>query len=150
MNFTLCIILNRDGITLLFISWNSRNQIEHKFIINLKIRDAYCVFIIKAASNFLENLRNSSRNETSVFIVLHATAHGESFSSSCLTIYHHSSVKSVNYRAHYVSWACIKHVFLAGVMKDLVKFKTPAFLLVVDNTTWFILWNVHINMLYYT
>ena len=148
MNFTLCIILNWNSISLLFICGNWRNQIEHKFIVNFKVRDADCIFVIKSASNFLKDVRNCSRNETSVLIVLHASAHSECFSSSSLTINHHSTVKPVYNRANNISCASIEHVFLTRVMKDLVKFKTPAFLLVIDHTSRLILWNVHINVLY--
>ncbi len=148
MYFTLGIVLNRNGVSLLFTRWHRWNQVEHELIVYFKVGHADCVLIIEPAADLLEHLWNGPGDQSSVLVVLHASTHCESLSSTSLTIDHHSSVESVHNWSHDVPRACVKDVLLAGVMKDLVEFKTPAFLLVVDHSPRLILGYVHIDMLH--
>ena len=148
MNFSLRIVLDGYGIPLLLVSWHRRDQIEHELIVNLKVRHADGVLIVKAATNLLEDMRYGSRDQTSVLIVLHTTAHCKGLSSTCLSIHHDCPVEPVDHRIHDVFRALVEHVLLTGVMKELIEFKTPAFLLVVNHATCLVLRDAHIDVLH--
>ena len=148
MNFSLRIVLDGYGITLLLVSLHRGDQIEHELIVNLKVRDADGVLVVKEATNLLEYMRYGSRDKTSVLIVLHASAHSESLSRTSLSIHHDRPVEPVDHRIHDVFRALVEHILLTGVMKELIEFKTPAFLLVVDHTTCLILRDAQIDVLH--
>ena len=148
MNFSLRIVLDGYGIALLLVSWHRGDQIKHELIVYLKVRDAHRVLVVEAATNLLEDMRYGSRNQTSVLIVLHASAHSESLSSTSLSINHDSPVEPVDHRIHDVFRALVEHILLTGVMKELIEFKTPAFLLVVNHATCLVLGDAHIDVLH--
>ncbi len=147
MNFTLGIILNWNSCTLLFWSWHRWNQVKHQLIVDFEIWNSHRVIIIKTTADLLENLWNGTWNQTTIFVVLHTTAHSKSLTSPGLSIHHHSSIESINYRPNDVSCTAIEDVVLAGIMQDLIKFESPWLLLIVDHTSMLILRNIHIYML---
>jgi hypothetical protein len=147
MDLSLSIILNTNRIALLLTCRDWRYQIEHKLIIDLQVWNSDSIFIVRAASDLLKNLWYSSRDHASILIVLHASAHCECFSSASLTVYHNSPVETLDHRLNNVLRTGIEDIFLAWIMKDLVKFETPWFLLIVYVTSMLILWNVYIYML---
>ena len=148
MNLSLGIVLDSYSIALLFAGGDIWNQIEHELIIDLEIGYSDRVFVIETTANLLENMADRSRNESSVLVVLHAAAHGESFASSSLTIDHDCAVEPIDHGIDNISWARIEDVFLAGVMKDLVELESPRFLLIINVTAMLVLRYVHIYMLY--
>ena len=93
-------------------------------------------------------MRYGSRDKTSVFIVLHASAHCEGLPSTSLAINHDRPIEPVDHRVHDVFRALIEDVLLTRVMKELVKFKTPAFLLIVNHSTCLVLRDAHIDVLH--
>jgi hypothetical protein len=93
-------------------------------------------------------MRYGSRDQTSVFIVLHASAHSEGLPSTGLAINHDRPIEPVDHRVHDVFRALVKDVLLTRVMKELVEFKTPAFLLVVNHATRLVLRDAHIDVLH--
>ena len=148
MNFSLRIVLDGYGIALLLISWHRGYQIEHELIVDFKVRHSDGVLVVEAAANLLEDMRYGSRNQTSVLIVLHASTHRESLSSTSLSIHHNSPVEPVDHRIHDVFRALVEHVLLTRVMKELIEFKTPAFLLVVNHSTCLVLRDANIDVLH--
>ena len=73
VDFSLCIILDRDGRPILFMSWNVAQQIKHQLIVNFDIGHSNSDLLVKLRSNLLEHLRNSSWNDTSVLVILGRT-----------------------------------------------------------------------------
>ncbi len=124
-----------------------RNKVEHKLIVNFEIRNSYGVLIVKTASNLLENLWNGTRNETSVFVILHASAHSERLSSTSLPINHNCAIESVNDRSNDITGAVIEKVVLTGVMQNFIEFESPCLLLIVHHSM-LIFRNVYIDVLY--
>lgn len=147
MNLTFCIVLNRDGCSLLLWSRHGRNEIKHKFIVDFEIWNSHGIFIIETTANLLEYLWNGTRNEASVFVILHASAHSKCLTGSCLSIHQNCAVETVYNRSDYITCAVIENVVLAGIVQDLVEFKSPRLLLIVDHSTMFILRDVYIDML---
>lgn len=74
---------------------------------------------------FLENLMDSSWNDSSVFEIRGGSIHSESFSSTSLSIAHDGSVIAIDDRLDNILRAVGKDVFLRGVMHYLVEFKLP-------------------------
>jgi hypothetical protein len=148
MNFTFCIILYRYRISLLFMCRQRWNQIKHELIINFKVGDLNREFVIKFASDLLKDLINSSWYCSSIFVVLSASIHCKCFSSSCLSIYHDSTIETINYRFNNFAATRLKDIFLTRIMKYLVEFKTPLFLLIIYKTSARILENLNCHSLY--
>jgi hypothetical protein len=147
MNLPLSIILNTYRIALLLTCRDRWYQIKHELVIDLQIWYSDSIFIVRPASDLLENLWYSSWYHAPILIVLHASAHCECFSSAGLTVNHDSPVETLDHRLDNVLRTGIEDIFLAWIMKDLVKFETPWFLLIVYMTSMLIFWNVYIYML---
>lgn len=98
-------------------------------------------------SNFLENLRDSSRNHSSVLEVWSRSIHCECLSRSCLPVAQDCSVVTCYNRLDDVFSAVGEHVFLRSVMHYLVKFKLPLLLSVVNVPTVGIFWDVNCHVL---
>ncbi len=147
MDLPLGIILDTDWGARLFVCGEGWNEIEHEFIINFKIRNSDCIFVIKTASNLLENLSDGSGNETSVLIVLHASTHGKGLSSTSLSIHHDGPIEPIYHWFYYIFCTGVEYIILRGVMKKFIEFEAPGFLLVIYETTTLILWDIHIYML---
>lgn len=98
-------------------------------------------------TNFLENLGDGSRNDSSIFEIRGSSIHSKCFSSSCLSIAHNSSIKSVRYRYHNILSAKAKQIFLRSVMHYFVELEFPIFLNIVDMSSSLVFWNVNSSCL---
>ena len=147
MNLTFCIVLNRDGRSLLLWSRHGGNEIKHKLIVNFEIWNSHGIFIIETTADLLEHLWNGAGNEASVLVILHASAHSKCLTGSCLSIHQHCAVETIDNGSDYITSAVIENVVLAGIVQDLVEFKSPRLLLIVDHSAMLILGDVYIDML---
>ena len=87
MNLALGIVLYRDGVPLLLTGGHRRYQVKHELVIYFKIGDADGVVEVPGArAHLLKDLADSPRNEPSVFVVLHAAAHGKCLARTSLPI----------------------------------------------------------------
>jgi hypothetical protein len=148
VDFTLSIILYCDLTATLFMCRCLSNQVKHKLVIDLNIWHSHCNLLIESATNLLEDLSDSSRDQTSILIILSRPRHGKGLSSTSLSIAHHSTVISFNHSLYNISRTIVKHLLLTCIMKYLIEFELPLFLLVVNETSTFILRNLESNSLY--
>ena len=148
MDLTLGIVLNRDRISTLFSCRDSWKHVKHELVVDLKVWNSNSKFLVKMVSDLLENLGDCSWDDTSVLVILCATAHSESLACSSLTIDHDCSIETLNNTLDNISCAALKNFFLRWVVKNLIELETPLLLLIVDVTASFILWDLYSNILY--
>ena len=131
----------------MFMSRNFRNQIKHQLIVYFQIRHSHTVIHFKSCFYFLEYLIDGSRNDSSVLVILRASTHSKSLARTSLSIHKDSAIKSLYYRFDNVSGAIIKYFILGSIVMNLIESETPLFLLIVDCTTFFLLWNLYCDSL---
>lgn len=98
-------------------------------------------------SNFLENLINSSWDHTSVLEIWGWSVHCKSLTCTCLSIAHDGTIVSSSNSLDNVLCTVGKDIFLWWVVHDFVKFELPWFLLIINETSICILWNMDSHML---
>jgi hypothetical protein len=86
---------------------------------------------VETATHLWKNCVDCSRDQTTILVVLSASCHGESFTSSSLTIAHNGTVYAVNYSGNGLLAAIFKNVLLACVMHQLIELELPCFSLIV-------------------
>ena len=97
VDFTLSIILDRDGGTTVGVSRLVGEKIKHLLVVDFKIGNFDSEVFIAVGANFLENLSYRSWNDTSILEVWSSSVHGKGLSCSSLTVAHDSSVEAVCY-----------------------------------------------------
>lgn len=147
MNLAFCIILHWNCRPTLLVWGHVAEHVEQKFVIDLDIWNFDGDLSIETAAYLGENRIYCSRNETSVFVVLSAACHSESFSSRCLTVAHNCAVNSIDYSRDGLLTAVLKNVFLRGVVHQFVKFELPRFGLIVNMAAVLILRNLNCDSL---
>ena len=90
---------------------------------------------------------DGSWNDSTILEVGSSSIHGECLSSTSLTIAHDCTVVPLNDRLHNIFGAVLENVFLGSVMHNLVEFELPGLLLIVDETSSRILWNMNRHVL---
>ena len=145
MNFTFSVILNWDSS--LGFSRSIRKQIKELLVVNLKIADRNTDLLLWVRPNLWEALMDSSRNDSSVLEVWGSSIHGESLTSSSLAIAHNSPIVAIDDWFDNLLSAVRVNVFLWSVMHYLVEFKLPRFLLIIDESSRRIFWDVDCHVL---
>jgi hypothetical protein len=69
VDFTLSIVLNCNISTRLLVSGSRTKHVEHEFIVYFSKRDLNSDLIVETAANFAENFVDSTRNDTSIFVI---------------------------------------------------------------------------------
>lgn len=141
------IFLNRD-IAWLFMSWHRREQIKHQLIVDFHIRNSNRDCLLKLRPNLLEHLWNASWNETSVLVILGRSTHCEGLACPCLSIAQNSPIVALDCVGHNVLGTECKNLLLTHVMKNLVELELPTLKLIIDNSSFWILWNCHLHFIW--
>lgn len=145
MNFTFSVILNWDSS--LGFSRSIRKQIKELFVVNLKIADRNSDLLLWVRANLWETLMDSPWNDSSVLKVRGSSIHGKSFTCSSLPVAHNSPIIAIDDWFDNVLSAVRVNVFLWSVMHYLVEFKLPRLLLIIDETSRRIFWDVDCHVL---
>lgn len=95
---------------------NVTQKIKEQLVVNFNIWNFDSDLGIETAANFLENIIDSTRNQTSVFVVLSAACHCECLSRGSLSIAHDSAIVAVDDRGDSFLSAVGKDVFLRSVV----------------------------------
>lgn len=137
-------ILNRYSTSHIILNWQLlgldpnvlwRNQkVDHSLVIDLDVTDSDGDSLIKLAADLVVDLLNSSGNDSSVLIIIGLTKHRESFSSTGLTVAHHSSIVPSNGTIDNVWGSLVINIILCSVMQNGVEFELPVIKLVVHCT----------------
>jgi hypothetical protein len=112
MDFTLGIILNRDLVATLLMSWYLGYQVIHKLIVYLEVANSNSELLFEPRSYLLEYLCDGSWYDSSVLVVLCASTHCERLSSSCLSIDHDCPVEPFNHGLNYITGTLVENFLL--------------------------------------
>ena len=123
-------------------------KLTYSFVINFCVTDSNSDSLIKFTANLMIDLLNSSWNNTSLLVIICKSQHGESLTSTCLTIAHHSTVISSNDTLNDARGSPIIDIILSGVMQNSIELKFPVIKLVV-NSSMVCFVNMHIEILEY-
>jgi hypothetical protein len=80
------------------------------------------------------NLLNSSRNDSSLLIVVREPQHGKSFSSSSLTIAHHGAVVAIHDTLDNGCGRKVVDIILSGIVQNVIKLELPVIQLIVHGS----------------
>ena len=107
------IVLNLQVSSVLLISGNfSIKQIKHHFIVNLNITGSNGNGLIKFAGNLMINLGNCSGNDATILEIVLGPRHGESLSSTSLSVTENCTIVSLYHRRHYLLSCALVHLIL--------------------------------------
>ena len=99
------------------------------------------------ASIFLKNLIDWSWNDAPIFEIRGCSVNGESLTSSCLLIKHYSPIISIWNIQYNILSAVAENIFLRWIMHDFNKFESPWLLLIINESSMSIFWNMDSHML---
>jgi hypothetical protein len=147
MNLSLRVILDGDGRATRWVSWFIREQVIDLLIVDLEIAYFNRELSVIMRAYFLEDLGDSSGNNSSVFEVSGWPIHSKCLSCPSLSITHHSPIISINHLLNHFLGAVRENVLLWSIMHDPIEFEFPWLLLIIYETSWWILWNVDLHSL---
>jgi hypothetical protein len=102
-------------------------------VVEFKVRNGYFDLMLIPGVDFLVKRGKDSWYEASVFVVILCTGHGESLSSSSLSVAHDGTRVSLKSTGEYLFRAKVVDDFLRGVIKNFLELESPLILLMVDN-----------------
>jgi len=97
VDFALGVVEDGDGGAAGWVSFLIGEEIEHLFVVDLKVADLDGEIFVGVGADLLENLGDRSWDDTSIFEVWGRSVHGKGLSCAGLPIAHDSSVESVCY-----------------------------------------------------
>lgn len=97
----------------------------YSFVINFCVTDSNGDSLIKFTADLMIDLLNSSWNNTSLLVIICKSQHGESLTSTSLTIAHDSTVISSNDALNNARGSPVINIILSGVMHNGIELEFP-------------------------
>ena len=106
---------------------------------DLAVTDPDCYGLIKFLRNLVVDLLNSSRNDSSLLVIISQTKHCKCFTSSCLTVSHNGAIVTSDDIWDNLSSCQIIDIILSGVLKNFVESESPIIKLIINNSFIFLI-----------
>ena len=122
------VFLNSQSISVGLIK-----KVYKLLVVEFEVRNWDFDLMLISGVDFLVKWGKNSGNNASVFVVILCTSHGESLSSSSLSIAHDGTRVSFKSTGEYLFRAKVVDDFLRSVIKNFLELESPLILLMIDN-----------------
>lgn len=138
-NVALVILLNVHWIGVGVIQ-----QIREGFVIKLQIGNGDLDLMLITRVNLLEQRRQHSGNDTTIFVIGVGSSHGESFTSTRLPVAQHTAGVAIEGTGEDFLGSEVEDNILGGIGENFLKLEPPLILLVVNYAL--VKWPIHVDV----
>ena len=146
--FPVWVVPNCNTGSSLLIGRLVTEHVEHQLVVNFDVAHLHSDLVVVTPAHFRENGVDGSRDKTTIFEIGGRAAHSECLARAGLPVTHDGSIIAVDDLFDCLLRAVVKHVLLAGIVQQLVKFKFPLLRLVVDDAPRFVLGHTNRHSLF--